>query len=196
MSDAASVKRLPRADAQRNRDHILEVADQYFTEHGIAGSLDQIAKNAGVGAGTLYRHFPTREDLLAALLAARQDRLNQQLEAIRADSTDAATALHRWLTALADWVGSFDDLPIPLRQAVSEKVSPLTLTCQSYITIADDFLAAAQREGSARSDVRGRDLFLLVLASSWIRGAALADDFSLAGMQDLLRTGWATTTDK
>ena len=61
----ASRMRAPRADAQRNRDHILDIAEQYFSEHGVAGSLDAIAKQAGVGAGTLYRHFPTREALLA-----------------------------------------------------------------------------------------------------------------------------------
>jgi len=196
MSGTTPGIRAPRADARRNRDRILEVAEQYFAEHGVAGSLDQVAKNAGVGAGTLYRHFPTREDLLAALLAAREDHLTQQLDAIRADSTDAATALHRWLAALADWACAFDGLPDPLREALSENVSPLTLTCQGYITTTDGFLAAAQHEGSARKGVRARDLFLLVLATSWARSAAMADDSSLAGMLDLLRSGWARTTDK
>jgi AcrR family transcriptional regulator len=199
MRDTSAAVRAPRADARRNRDRILDVAEEYFTEHGVAGSLDQIAKNAGVGAGTLYRHFPTREALLAALLAAREDHLIQQLDTIRADSTDAATALHRWLGALAEWASAFDGLPDPLREAVSEKASPLALTCQGYITTTDEFLAAAQHEGTARSCARARDLFLLVLATSWARSAAMADDVSPAGMIGLLRTGWATadttTTD-
>lgn len=196
MSTSTSASRAPRADAKRNRDRILEVAEQHFTEHGVAGSLDQIAKNAGVGAGTLYRHFPTREALLAALLAERENKLTQQLEDIKADSTDAAAALHQWLKALADWAAAFDGLPEPLRQAVLEKASPLALTCQGYITTTDGFLAAAQKEGSAHSDVRARDLFLMVLATSWIRGAAMADECSPAAMQDLLRTGWSRTTGK
>jgi AcrR family transcriptional regulator len=193
MTHTSPEVRVPRADAKRNRDRILDVAEQYFTEHGVAGSLDQIAKKAGVGAGTLYRHFPTREALLAALLTARQDHLNQQLDTIRADSTDAATALHRWLAALAEWASAFDGLPDPLREAVSENASPLTLTCHGYITTLDEFLAAAQQEGSARSCVRARDLFLLVLATSWARSAAMADDVSPAGMIGLLRSGWAST---
>jgi AcrR family transcriptional regulator len=196
MSSTTSASRAPRADAQRNRDRILEVAEQYFATHGVAGSLDQIAKNAGVGAGTLYRHFPTREALLAALLAARDKELTQQLEDIRAASTDAAAALHQWLKALTSWASAFDGLPDPLREAVMEKASPLALTCQGYITATNEFLAAAQHEGSARNDVRGRDLFLLVLATSWSRGAAMADESAPAGMQDLIRTGWSTTTDR
>ena len=60
-------KRKPRTDALRNRERILEVAKGAFTRHGAATSLDDIAKQAGVGAGTLYRHFPTRDALIEAV---------------------------------------------------------------------------------------------------------------------------------
>jgi AcrR family transcriptional regulator len=60
-----------RADAQRNRDKLLAAARAAFAEHGLGASLDKIAKRAGVGSGTLYRHFPTRESLLAAVFAER-----------------------------------------------------------------------------------------------------------------------------
>ncbi|WP_042439297.1 TetR/AcrR family transcriptional regulator [Sanguibacter keddieii] len=193
MSATTPPARRPRADAQRNRDHILDVAEQHFGEHGVTGSLDAIAKRAGVGAGTLYRHFPTREALLAALLAARDDELVARREAIRTGSTDAAEALDGWLRALTDWASAFDGLPEPLRAAMSAEASPLALTCQGYITTTDEFLADAQREGSARAEVRGRDLFLATLATSWARGAAMADESSPASMADLTRTGWATT---
>ena len=193
MSATTPPARRPRADAQRNRDHILDVAEQHFAEHGVTGSLDAIAKRAGVGAGTLYRHFPTREALLAALLAARDDELVARREAIRTGSTDAAEALDGWLRALTDWASAFDGLPEPLRAAMSAVASPLALTCQGYITTTDEFLADAQREGSARPEVRGRDLFLATLATSWARGAAMADESSPASMADLTRTGWATT---
>ncbi|MEE6295234.1 TetR/AcrR family transcriptional regulator [Georgenia wangjunii] len=194
MSTTTSGGRTPRADAQRNRDHILDVAEQYFSEHGVTGSLDAIAKRAGVGAGTLYRHFPNREALLAALLGARDDQLERQRDAIRQGATDAAGALHEWLVALTDWASAFDGLPEPLRAAMSVEASPLALTCQGYIVTTDAFLADAQREGSARSDVRGRDLFLVALATSWARGAAMADETSAEAMANLTRTGWSTST--
>lgn len=182
--------RKPRADGQRNRTHILETADRYFSEHGVGGSLDAVAKQAGVGPGTLYRHFPTREALLAALMAAREDELVARQEAIEAEA-DSGAALEQWLEAVATWATAFDGLPEPLREALAEDTSPLALTCQGFIDSTDTFLRAAQRDGRARPDVRGRDLFLGVLAVSWIREAALADETSAPALSSLLRHGWA-----
>jgi AcrR family transcriptional regulator len=185
-------ERKPRTDAQRNRSHILEIADEYFSQHGVSGSLDAIAKQAGVGAGTLYRHFPNRDTLLAALLAARQETLEARRATIAASPTTAADALAQWLEAVGEWVSAFDGLPEPLRTALDHDASPLALTCQGFVTTTDDFLAAAQREGSARREIRGRDLFLAVLASSWVSGAAMADESSASAMTTLMREGWAT----
>lgn len=196
MSTKTAGGRSPRVDAQRNRDHILDVAEDYFAEHGVMGSLDAIAKRAGVGAGTLYRHFPSREALLAALLAARDDELVARREEIKAGSADAAGALDQWLVALTDWASAFDGLPEPLRAAMSVEASPLALTCQGYITTTDEFLLHAQRDGSARREVRGRDLFLSALAISWARGAAMADETSATALAALTRTGWSTPTDQ
>lgn len=185
--------RSPRADAQRNRDHILDIAAQYFSEHGVSGSLDAIAKKAGVGAGTLYRHFPNRETLLAALLTARDEELVSRRDAIRAGATDAASGLEQWLKALIDWAGAFDGLPEPLRAATTTESSPLGITCQGFITTTDEFLLAAQQEGSARHEVRGRDLFLAALATSWVHDAAMADEFSTQALNSLTKNGWATS---
>jgi AcrR family transcriptional regulator len=186
-----------RADAKRNRDHILDTAAQYFSEHGVSGSLDAIAKKAGVGAGTLYRHFPNREALLAALLTARDEELEKRRDAIRAETEGAASRLEHWLDALIEWAGAFDGLPEPLRTATTTETSPLGITCQGYITTTDEFLLAAQKEGTARADVRARDLFLAALASSWVRDAAMADEFSAQALKSLTRNGWAAsgTTD-
>jgi AcrR family transcriptional regulator len=192
MAIPAQAGRVLRADAQRNKDRILEVSEQHFIERGVTTSLEDIARGAGVGVGTLYRHFPTREDLIAGLLTSRQDRLHGQLDNIRASSPDAGAALDRWLSALADWASAFDGLPAPLRDAIEEKSSPLALTCEGYVAITDEFLGAAQREGSARPEKRGRDLFLMVLAASWARAAAMADTDTAEATIDLIRTGWTT----
>jgi len=189
-------ERRPRTDAQRNRTHILDVAEQHFSEHGITGSLDAIAKRAGVGAGTLYRHFPNRDALLAALLRARDEDLVARRDAIRREEADSAAALAEWLDALGRWATAFDGLPEPLRAALTEDNSPLALTCQGYVTDTDEFLRSAQRDGGARPEVRGRDLFLAVLAISWVRGAAMADESSAHALSILMRTGWATPEGK
>ena len=187
---ANNPQRRPRADAQRNRAHILDVADRFFSEHGVGGSLDAVAKQAGVGPGTLYRHFPTREALLAALLAAREDDLVARLDAIRAEP-DAGAALEQWLQAVTDWTTAFDGLPEPLREAVTGGNSALVMTCQGFIDTTEELLRTAQQQGLARPDIRGRDLFLGVLAMAWVREAALADQTSPSGLSLLLRHGWS-----
>lgn len=193
MAKTGTGGRRTRVDAQRNRSHILEVAEQFFSEEGVAGSMDAIAKRAGVGAGTLYRHFPTRDTLLAALLHARDEELEARHIAIQREAPDSSEALARWLDALGEWVSAFDGLPEPLRAALSEDRSPLAVTCQGFITTTEQFLEAAQKDGGAHPGVRGRDLFLSALAAGWASGAALADPSSAESLRAMLRLGWATT---
>ncbi|WP_395571162.1 TetR/AcrR family transcriptional regulator [Streptomyces sp. BK79] len=192
MGEAATGERRQRTDKQRNRTHILEVAEEFFAEQGITGSMDAIAKRAGVGPGTLYRHFPNREALLAALLQARDEELEARRDAIRREVTDSRAALAQWLQALSEWVTAFDGLPEPLRAALTEDASPLAITCQGFITTTEDFLRPAQRDGGAKPWVRGRDLFLSTLATAWARGAAMADESSPDALVSLMRTGWET----
>ncbi|WP_228924613.1 TetR/AcrR family transcriptional regulator [Streptomyces sp. DH7] len=196
MSEGAVGGRRQRTDKQRNRIHILEVAEEFFAEQGITGSMDAIAKRAGVGPGTLYRHFPTREALLAALLQARDEELEARRVAIQREVTDSRAALAQWLQALNEWVTAFDGLPEPLRAALSEGTSPLAITCQGFVTTTEDFLCAAQRDGAAQPWVRGRDLFLSTLATAWARGAVMADESSPDALVSLMRTGWEAPARK
>ena len=182
--------RKPRADAERNRLHILDVAEEFFAERGVSGAMQDIAKRAGLGPGTLYRHFPTRESLLAALMQARWDELDDRRAAIEAEHGDPLAALELWLTALGDYVTVFDGLPGPLREALSETTSPLAITCEWLVEITGRFLAAAQAAGSARPWVRDRDLVLTVLASAWVSGAQLADERSGDSLRAIVREGW------
>ncbi|MET4582535.1 AcrR family transcriptional regulator [Conyzicola nivalis] len=186
--------RAPRSDARRNRQHLLDIAEQHFAEHGVSGSLDAIAKDAGLGAGTLYRHFPSRDALLAALLSARDQEIGLRREQIASTAVDPGDALDMWLNALIDWAGAFDGLPDPLRAAMGEQASPLASTCEGYITGTDEFLSRAQDAGFARRDARARELFLMALAVSWAQGAAMADSASATSMAELLRSGWANRT--
>jgi len=88
--------RKPRTDAQRNRERILEVAKQAFSQSGVGASLDEIAKDAGVGPGTLYRHFPTREDLLEAVYRTEVEKL-AAAERKFADTLPPVEALRAWM---------------------------------------------------------------------------------------------------
>src|ERR1700739_1364561 len=95
--------RKPRADAQRNRERILEVAKREFTRSGANASLEEIAKKAAVGPGTLYRHFPTREELLVAVYRSEMEKL-AAAERKFAETMPPLEALRAWMLLFIDYI--------------------------------------------------------------------------------------------
>jgi AcrR family transcriptional regulator len=98
-------ERKPRADAQRNRKRILEVAKQAFTRFGAETSLDDIAKRAGVGPGTLYRHFSTRDALLEAVYRTEVEKL-AAAEQLLAQTMPPVEALRAWMLLFVDYIAT------------------------------------------------------------------------------------------
>src|SRR5271157_1830865 len=96
-----SAARKPRTDAQRNRERILEVAKKAFTRAGASASLDDIAKQAGVGPGTLYRHFPTRDALIEAVYRAEVEKLAAAAPSF-AEVLPPLDALRAWMRLFVD----------------------------------------------------------------------------------------------
>jgi AcrR family transcriptional regulator len=99
------VPRKPRADAQRNRERILEIAKDAFTRLGANISLDEVAKQAGVGAGTLYRHFPTRDALLEAVYRTEVEKL-AAAEHKFAEAMPPVEALRAWMLLFVDYIAA------------------------------------------------------------------------------------------
>src|SRR6201995_4293224 len=97
--------RKPRADAERNRDRILEVAKEAFTQFGGDASLDDIARQASVGAGTLYRHFPSREALIEAVYRTEVAKL-AAAERRFAESLPPVEALRAWMLLFVDYIAA------------------------------------------------------------------------------------------
>jgi len=97
------MERKPRADAQRNRERILEIAKKEFTRSGANASLEEIARKAGVGPGTLYRHFPAREELLVAVYRSEMEKL-AAAERTFANTMPPVEALRAWLLLFVDAV--------------------------------------------------------------------------------------------
>src|SRR5258705_3566628 len=93
--------RKPRTDAQRNRERILEVAKEAFTRSGANASLDDVAKEAGVGAGTLYRHFSTRDALIAAVHRAEVGKLASSAEKV-SRKPSSLQGLRTWMFLILD----------------------------------------------------------------------------------------------
>ena len=98
-------RRKPRADAERNRDRILEVAKDAFTRFGAEASLDEIAKQAGVGAGTLYRHFPSREALIEAVYRTEVEKL-AAAERNFTETMPPIEALRAWMMLFVDYIAA------------------------------------------------------------------------------------------
>ncbi|MCP8896058.1 TetR/AcrR family transcriptional regulator [Shinella daejeonensis] len=160
-----------RTDARRNRGLILEAAKAAFGRDGVHASLDEIARSAGVGPATLYRHFPTREHLLCEVLHERQ----AVLLALRDEALalpDAKSALYGWMTALGDYLGAFNGLPQPFIDAFEAQASPLAVTCRTLVAITDEFLARAKADGAARQSVCAPALFLSALGAAFVHDKA------------------------
>ena len=104
-SKAKKTVRPPRADAQRNRERILEVAKNHFTKTGVSVSLDEIAKESGVGPGTLYRHFPSRDALLEAVYRSEVERLSEAAQSL-AQASPPLEALRAWMLLFVDYIST------------------------------------------------------------------------------------------
>lgn len=100
-----SVERKPRADAQRNRERILQVAKEAFTRSGASLTLDDVVKQSGVGSGTLYRHFPTREALIEAVYCTEVERLASAEKAF-AETMPPVEALRAWMLLFVDYIAA------------------------------------------------------------------------------------------
>ncbi|MCP3796488.1 TetR/AcrR family transcriptional regulator [Paenibacillus peoriae] len=156
-----------RVDAKKNYEHILAVANVVVTQHGADASLRDIARRAGVGLGTLYRHFPTREALLDALLRVGFDELTAKAcELETASSPD--DALVSWLRDVVTFTGIYQGVVAAMIAAMEDTESALHASCVTLRTAGTRLLTRAQAEGLARTDMDGEDLFSLAAALAWL----------------------------
>ncbi|MER5279650.1 TetR/AcrR family transcriptional regulator [Streptomyces sp. NPDC002809] len=161
-----------RADARRNRERILEVADDVIRDQGTQASLRDVARQAGVGLGTLYRHFPTRDALLETLLRQGFDGLAARADELLDGGLPPEQALAEWLGEFTLRAGAFRGLPASLMATLGDEDSALHASCLAMRTACGRLLRAAQETGRIRPDVDGTDLFALVNALSWIADQA------------------------
>ncbi len=169
-----------RTDARKNYDHLLAVARDCVTEQGADASLRDVARRAGVGLGTLYRHFPTREALLEALLRAGFDELTTRAGELET-SRSADDALMSWLREAVAVAHNYRGVVAPMMAAIEEPNSALHASCVTMRAAGTRLLTHAQAENMARADIDGADLFALVGALAW-----LGDQPSLAQRADHL----------
>jgi AcrR family transcriptional regulator len=167
ISKTVARKRQPRADAQRNRERILEAAKEAFTRSGANTSLDDIAKDAGVGAGTLYRHFPTREALLEAVYRTEVEKLAAAQQRFAA-TMPPVEALRAWMLLFVDYIAT-KQIIAPALNALIGDSSKLFEGTRHHITGAIDALVnRAVKSGDMREDLEPFDLLRALIGVSYV----------------------------
>ena len=181
--------RKPRADAQRNRERILEVAKQAFTRSGADTSLDDIAKQAGVGPGTLYRHFPTREELLKAVYRNELESLATAQEKF-AETMPPVEALRAWLLLFVDVVAAKQIIAPALNTLVGDHKKVFEASYAQMHEAIRRLVKRAVKSGDIRKDLDPMDLLRALVgvanvASSpdWQQSARRLVDILVSGSQ-------------
>jgi AcrR family transcriptional regulator len=158
--------RKPRADSARNRQLLIDAAKGAFSEAGLNVSLEEIARRAGVGIGTLYRHFPTREAVVEAVYRREVEQLTQAVPQLL-DSSPAAEALHQWMHLFVDYIAT-KRMIAPSLGAAASRTSPLYATSAELITRAiTTLLKRAAAAGDVRKDIDPNDLLRAMVGVSY-----------------------------
>lgn len=184
---AKPVPRKPRADAERNRERILAVAKDAFTRSGADASLDDIAKEAGVGPGTLYRHFPTREELLKSVYETEMEKLAAAARKF-SEAMPPIEALRAWMLLFVDYVAE----KLLIAPAVNTLLGdPKKVFEASYAQVnraIDSLVKRAVESGDVRRDVEAPDLLKALVgvahisaSPDWQQSARRLVDILIAG---------------
>jgi AcrR family transcriptional regulator len=164
---SAEAIRRPRADAVRNRERVLEAAKAVFSAGGPDASLEAVARRAGVGIGTLYRHFPTREALFEAVYRREVEQLGELSEALKSEP-DPVEALRRWLRSNVEFVATKKGMSAALALAVNS-TSDLTVYSFGRLTKAvGALLDRAVAAGEIRADIGPEDVLRALIGMCYL----------------------------
>lgn len=173
-----------RADAQLNKERILAAAEEAFMERGAGVSLDDVAKRAGVGIGTLYRRFPRREDLLAATYSARFLAFAEMSRA-RAVNLDPSSALRAYLEELVQYTNVYRGFAASLGTVLQIGTPGCLATSEEGARL----LRAAQEAGTIRHDVDFSDIVCIATAISLATEHDRSPQAHIAHLVDIFMNG-------
>lgn len=184
-----------RADAQRNYDRLVAAADAEFTEVGADASLETIAARANVGIGTLYRHFPTRDDLLAKVLGDSTALIVNRGRALLEGGSPGAQLI-AWLRELVVYVTTYRGLTAALANSyVVRTGTNLCSGCDAIADVGAALLSRAQAAGEVRADAEVREVILSAHAAAWI-GEQTKDPAAVERMLGILFDGLRVVAPK
>ena len=156
------VARKPRADALRNRDRLLDAARTVFSAGGPEASLESVARTAGVGIGTLYRHFPTREALFEAVYRHEVQQLADLAERLKKEARPTE-ALRQWLRSIVKFVATKKGMSTALALAIAKDSDLVSYSSDRLTRAIGLLLEQAIVAGEIRSDVRPEDLLRAIV---------------------------------
>ncbi|MHA7651453.1 TetR/AcrR family transcriptional regulator [Mycobacterium sp. ML4] len=184
----ATTERPVRADAARNRARVLDVAYETFAAEGLSVPIDEIARRAGVGAGTVYRHFPTKDALFQAVIADRMHHLMDEGRALL-ESEDPGQALFTFLRSMVLQWGAADRGLVEALAGIGIDIDTAVPQAeQDFLGILAELLRAAQQAGTVRRDVGVAEVKTLLVGCQAMQGynASLAErvtDVALDGLR-------------
>jgi len=159
--DAHAAKPM-RADAKRNYDKLIDAAREAFAERGSEASLDDIAKRAGVGPGTLYRHFPTRDALIDAVMREWVVQVQTDSRSVIESGVPARKALSDWFSAFIGHMSLYRGAAAKFVACMDDPTTPIYRKCQVLSAANDEVLSHVAKSGALRDDVDSREVMRMV----------------------------------
>jgi AcrR family transcriptional regulator len=194
-SALASAVKPMRADAQRNHDKILKAAEEIFALDGVMVPIDIVAERAGVGIGTLYRHFPTKEALYEAIVVTRINDVIATADAFVLDSrSDPRAALDAFLREFARQASDKQDLFEALEQSGFDFKARFADHVDQLLARIDVLRRRAVEAGSIRDDIETLDLMNLVMGTCHAAGHSSKDDQALQRCVGIVIAGLQPTS--
>ena len=162
------ITRRPRADAVRNRELVLEAAKAVFSAGGPEASLEAVARKAGVGIGTLYRHFPTREALYEAVYRREVEQLADLAEQLKNDEAPPTEALRRWLHSNVEFVATKKGMSAALALAAHNSSELSAYSLERLTRAVGALLDRAAAAGEIRADISPEDLLRALVGMCYL----------------------------
>jgi AcrR family transcriptional regulator len=164
---ATRTTKRPRADAVRNRERVLDAAKVVFNAGGPDASLEAVARHAGVGIGTLYRHFPTREALFEAVYRREVEQLTDLAEQLKVDA-DPIEALRRWLRSNVEFVATKKGMSAALALAMNNQSELTAYSFERLTKAVGGLLDRAVAAGEIRADISPEDLLRALIGMCYL----------------------------
>jgi AcrR family transcriptional regulator len=178
-----------RADAKRNYDRIVEVAREVFREQGYDASLDEVAKRAGVGPGTLYRHFPNRDALLDAIMQSWVDRVDEAAEKALTHEGSPRDLLLAWCEEYVRLISLHKGGPAKITSAMGDPTSPILTKCQVLTRASDRVVERLRDEGALKEGVETLQLHRLVGGVATVADQAELDEAAIRPLLEVVADG-------